>query len=80
MGRAGVEIETVYSDRLTADVDTWLASARTSAIDADAARRMLDEDRQRDLSGARPFVREGKMYFQQRTVASIGRKLAAAPT
>jgi ubiquinone/menaquinone biosynthesis C-methylase UbiE len=79
MGRAGVEIETVYSDRLIADVDTWLASAQTSAIDADAARRMLEEDGQRDLSGARPFVREGKIYFVQRTVALIGRKLAAAP-
>src|SRR4029077_18550315 len=45
MGRAGAEIETVYSDRLIADVDTWLASAQTSAIDAGAARRMIEEDR-----------------------------------
>ena len=79
MGRARVEIETVYSDRLTADVDTWIASAQTSASDADAARRMLEDDRQRDLSGARPFVREGKIYFVHRTVALIGRKLTTAP-
>jgi SAM-dependent methyltransferase len=79
IGRAGVEIETVYSDRLTADIETWLASAQTSAGDADAARRMLEDDQRRDLSGAGPFMRDGKMYFVQRTVALIGRKLATAP-
>jgi hypothetical protein len=73
--RAGIEILRLYSDELTADSESWLAGAQTGASDADQVRAMLKRDLHEDLSGIRPFMRNGRLCFTQRTVALIGRKL-----
>lgn len=73
---AGVELQRLYSDELVVEMETWLESAQTSAEDAAEIRRLLEDDRCRDLSGARPFLRDGKIMFHQRTLAFIGRKLS----
>jgi ubiquinone/menaquinone biosynthesis C-methylase UbiE len=72
---AGIELQRLYSDELVVEMETWLQSAQTSADDAAEVRRLLEDDMGRDLSGAQPFLRDGKLMFHQRTLALIGRKL-----
>ncbi|HKV53344.1 MAG TPA: methyltransferase domain-containing protein [Candidatus Binataceae bacterium] len=74
LARSRVEIQRLYSDELVVDVESWLQTAQDSA-DAAEVRRLLDDDMRTDLSGTRPFMREGKMLFHQRTIALVGRKL-----
>jgi len=75
MAQAGIEIERLYSDEITADVEGWLASSQTSAEDEREVRAQLMRDMNEDLSGIHPWVRDGKLYFTHRTVALVGRKL-----
>jgi ubiquinone/menaquinone biosynthesis C-methylase UbiE len=75
LGQAGVELQRLYSDDLTVDTESWLQSTQTSANDATEVRRRLEDDMRHDLSGARPFLRDGKLLFHQRTLALVGRKL-----
>jgi len=73
--RAGVEIERLYSDQIASDAEDWLASSQTNAADAQEVRARLTRDMNEDLSGIRPFLRNGKLHFTHRTVALVGRKL-----
>ncbi|HJU28174.1 MAG TPA: class I SAM-dependent methyltransferase [Candidatus Binataceae bacterium] len=73
--RAGIEIIRVYSDEVTTDAEEWFASAQTAREDVAEVNRMLAEDMRRDVSGMLPFVRDGRLFFRQRTVALIGRRL-----
>lgn len=75
MGRAGLEVEGVHSERLTTELENWLASSQTPPDRAAAVREMLTAEMEADLSGMRPFVREGATYFVQRTAAIICRKV-----
>lgn len=77
LARAGIEIVRLYSDELTAEAESWMATAQTGASDAAEVRRLLEDDLRDDLSGIQPFRRDGKLHFHHRTVALIGRKLAA---
>ncbi|HKD76746.1 MAG TPA: methyltransferase domain-containing protein, partial [Ktedonobacterales bacterium] len=73
--RAGIELQSLYCDELTTDMEAWLESAQTGPEDAAEARRRLDDDLRHDLSGSWPFVRDGRLMFHHRTLALIGRKL-----
>ncbi len=73
--QAGIELQRVYSDDLIVEMESWLQSAQTGANDATEARRRLEEDMHNDLSGAQPFLNDGKIMFHERTLALIGRKL-----
>ena len=73
--RAGIEIIRLYSDEIAVDAEQWFATAQTAADDVAEVNRLLAEDMRRDLSGMRPFVRDGRLFFWQRTVALIGRRL-----
>lgn len=75
MGRASLEVERAHSDRLTTNLEEWLASAQTSADRAAEVRRMFDEDLRSDTSGMAPFVRDGALHFIQRTAAVVCRKI-----
>jgi len=75
MGQAGLDVERVHSDRLTTNLEGWLASAQTSADRAAEVRRMFDEDLRADSSGTAPFMRDGALHFIQRTAAIVCRKL-----
>ncbi|MBV8773687.1 MAG: methyltransferase domain-containing protein [Deltaproteobacteria bacterium] len=72
---ARVELQRLYSDDVIVETEAWLQSAQTAADDAAEVRRLLEEDMLNDLSGARPFRRDGRIMFRQRTVALVGRKL-----
>jgi ubiquinone/menaquinone biosynthesis C-methylase UbiE len=75
MGRAGLEVESVHSDRLTTDLEGWLASAQTPVDRATEVRQLLAEDIREDLSGMQPFVRDGGVHFIQRIAAIVCRKM-----
>jgi ubiquinone/menaquinone biosynthesis C-methylase UbiE len=70
-----LEVEQVYTDDLVPAVEAWLARAQTPAEQAAMVRDLITQDELNDLSGARPFHRDGEMYFHQRTAAFVGRKL-----
>ncbi len=73
-----LEVEQVYTDFLVPSLETWLANAQTPAERAREVRELIAQDKQRDLSGTRPFRQNGELYFHQRTAAIIGRKLPAS--
>jgi ubiquinone/menaquinone biosynthesis C-methylase UbiE len=73
--RAGIEILRLYSDEIAVDVAQWFATAQTAAEDVAEVNRMLAEDMRGDLSGMRPYIRDGRLFFSQRTVALVGRRL-----
>jgi SAM-dependent methyltransferase len=72
--RSGLELERIHSDRLTADVEEWLAGAQTPTDKAIEVRRLLDDDLRNDLSGMRTFIRDGALCFIQRMAALVCRK------
>ncbi len=74
---AGLEMERVYTDVLTPEVERWLANAQTPPDIAAEARAMIERDAAQDLSGARPFYRNGSLYFTQHSGALVGRRLRA---
>ena len=75
LARAGIELHTLYSDQIIAEMESWLQTARTGPEDAAEIRRLLERDMREDLSGARPFVRDRQIMFHQRTMAFIGRRV-----
>jgi hypothetical protein len=75
----GLEVEQVYTDDLIQGVEQWLTNAQTPADRAEKVRAMLEQDKLHDLSGTHPFLRDGVMYFRQRTATFVGRKLNMPP-
>lgn len=73
---AGLETDGVRTfDDLCPEVERWLATTKVPPERADEVRRLLEEDRHRDLSGTRPFQDEkGQLHFHARTVILTGRK------
>jgi len=73
---AGLETDAVKTfDDLCPEVERWLATTKAPPERAEEVRRLLDEDRVRDLSGTRPFQdATGQMHFHARTVILTGRK------
>lgn len=75
LSQAGIELQRLYTDELVVEMESWLQGAQTNAEDSAEVRRLLEDDMRRDLSGAQPFLRDGKIMFHQRTLALIGRQL-----
>lgn len=73
-----LEVQTLYSDQLTPAVERWLANAQTPGAQAAQVRKMIKTDEVEDLTGTRPFRRNGELLFNQRTVAIISCKLKRA--
>jgi hypothetical protein len=73
---AGLETDAVSTaDDLTPEVERWLATTKVPPERAAEIRRLLEEDRLKDLSGTRPFQdATGRLYFHARTVILAGRK------
>jgi len=73
---AGLETDAVKTfDDLCPEVERWLATTKAPPERADEVRRLLEEDRQHDLSGTRPFQdATGQVYFHARTAILTGRK------
>ena len=75
MGRAGLEVESIHSERLTTHLENWLASSQTPPDEAAAVRGLLDEDMESDRSGMQPFRHDGSVHFIQRIAAIVCRKV-----
>jgi len=78
---AGLETDSVTTaEDLTPDVERWMATTKVSPDRAAEIRRLLEEDRLHDLSGARPYQdATGKLFFHTRTAILAGRKLRETP-
>jgi ubiquinone/menaquinone biosynthesis C-methylase UbiE len=74
-GALALEIETVYSGEVVQPVEYWMSYSHTPPDRAAQVRALFARDEQEDLSGARPFRRDGELYFIQRTVTFVARKL-----
>lgn len=74
----GLEVTRAYTDQLTPSVERWLANSQTPPEQAKEVRRMIEQDLTLDLSGTRPFRLNGELFFNQKTVALVGRKLRSA--
>jgi len=74
-----LEVEQLYTGYLVQSVEQWLANTHTPDEPAEQVRTMIAQDELHDLSGTRPFRRDGALYFHQRTATFISRKLAATP-
>ena len=72
---AGLEIDEITMNERSPEVDRWLATSQSPPERAAEVRRMLEEDRLRDLSGTRPFYDSaGRLHFHARTAILTGRK------
>lgn len=74
----GLEVDFVATaDDLTPEVERWLATTKTTPERAAEIRRLLEDDRQYDLSGTRPFQdATGRLYFHARTAIVTGRRVS----
>lgn len=72
-----LEVESVSTYSVTPAVEDWLATAKTPAHSASMVRSMIERDAAEDLSGARPFHREGVLYYTQRMATIVGRRLGS---
>jgi 2-polyprenyl-3-methyl-5-hydroxy-6-metoxy-1,4-benzoquinol methylase len=74
----GLETDFVTTaDDLIPEVERWLATTKTPPERAAEVRRLLEEDRQHDLSGTQPFQdATGRLFFHARTAILAGRKVS----
>ncbi len=70
-----LEIETVGTDEVVQPLEYWMSYSHTPPDRAAQVRAMFDRDEREDLSGACPFRRDGELWFVQRTVTLVARKL-----
>lgn len=72
---AGVEVDGLETYSVVQHVDPWLSNAETPGRRAKRARELLRRDAQEDLSGTRPYRRDGELHFCQRHAILAGRLL-----
>jgi ubiquinone/menaquinone biosynthesis C-methylase UbiE len=75
MGRAGLEVESIHSERLITAMEPWLSSAQATPERAAEVRTLIDEDMRDDQSGMQPFELDGEVQFIQRIAAIVCRKV-----
>lgn len=74
---ADLETDSVTTaDDLTPEVERWLATTKTPPERAAQIRKLLEDDRDQDLSGTCPFQdATGKLFFHARTAIFTGRRV-----
>lgn len=73
-GTHGLEIDSLYTADLVQAAEQWLANSHTPPDRAAQVRDLLARDEREDLSGTRPFRRDGELFFTQKTLAVVARK------
>ncbi len=73
---AGLETDAMKTfDDLCPEVERWLATTNAPPERADEVRKLLQDDREHDLSGTLPFQdANGRLFFHARTTILTGRK------
>lgn len=74
-GAEWLDIESVNTGDLVQSLEGWLANSHTPPERAEQVREMFARDLREDLSSTRPFLREGQVFFTQKTVTIVARKL-----
>jgi ubiquinone/menaquinone biosynthesis C-methylase UbiE len=74
---AGLEVENVQVNAVDQAAERWMANAHTPEAAAAEVRAMIERDAVEDLSGTRPFHRDGVLYFTHRAATVVGRRLAS---
>ncbi len=72
---SGLEIDDIRMTRITQSVDSWLRNAGTPTDRAAHVRALIERDARDDLSGSRPFRRDGQWLFTHQAAIILGRKL-----
>lgn len=75
---SGLEVEQVQTNEPLQPLERWLASAQTPPEREQAIREMIERDLAQDLTVLRPYRQDGQVFFIERTVTIVGRKLARA--
>ncbi len=73
---AGLELERLYSGELVQNLERWLANSQTPPERASEVRALIERDAREDLSGTRPFLKDGQWFFRQPTLAAVARKIS----
>lgn len=73
--RHKLEVNHIETGTLVPAVEEWLNNAQTPESQATEVRELIREDADQDLSGTRPFWKDGDLYFNQRTAVIAGRYL-----
>ena len=69
-------ITTMDCTELPVSLSAWLALTNTPAeISADITKRLMDEINGNGLTGFKPYQKNGEIYFNQRWLMMIGKKL-----
>lgn len=71
----GLEVEHVHTNVHILEVEDWLHNAQASESRATKARTLIEQDVVENLSGTRPFRRDGKLHFTHHTATIVGRQL-----
>jgi ubiquinone/menaquinone biosynthesis C-methylase UbiE len=74
-GAQGLDVESVNTGDLVQSLEGWLAHSHTPPERAAQVREIFARDLREDLSGTRPFLRDGEIFFTQKTVTIVARKL-----
>ncbi len=69
----GLEIERLYSGEALQPVELWLANSQTPPDRATDVRALIERDAREDMSGMRPYQKDGKWFFRHTTLAVVGR-------
>jgi ubiquinone/menaquinone biosynthesis C-methylase UbiE len=75
---AGLEIERLYSSEVVQNLERWLANSQTPPERAAPVRALIERDAREDLSGARPYVKDGQWFFHHPSLAVVARRLGAS--
>jgi SAM-dependent methyltransferase len=76
LGQSSFDIEKVLTYDVIQDAEIWMANTKTPTDSAEQIRKLLEEDREKDLSGTRPWRNsDGRLCFMHRNVILVARKL-----
>jgi ubiquinone/menaquinone biosynthesis C-methylase UbiE len=71
----GLEVERIATSEMLQPVELWMQRAQTPPDKASEVRALIERDEQDDLSGTRPFRRDGDLSFRQTLAILAARRL-----
>lgn len=71
----GLETQRLYSTEVLQQLERWLANSQTPLNSAAQVRKMIETDAREDMSGMRPYKKDGEWFFHHHMVIAVARKL-----
>ena len=72
---AGLEIDRLYSGEAEQPLELWLSNSQTAPDRADEVRAFMERDARENLSGMRPYKKDGQWFFRHTTLTLVGRSI-----